>query len=1075
MNKALTVYKASAGSGKTFTLATEYIKLLIDNPMSYRNILAVTFTNKATEEMKTRILGQLYGIWQGLPDSDSYLDAIRKTMTDIQPEEIKRRAGTALNLLLHHYSYFRVETIDSFFQSVLRNMARELDLTANLRIELNDGQVEELAVDKLIEQLKVEDDLMKWILNYIQDNIDDDKSWNVIAPLKAFGKTIFRDYYKAESKQLNEVTSDSNFFRKYIESIREDAIKAKKAFTDMGNDYFKALNDNGLTVDDIAGKSRGISSFFMKMRDLKSLDKLINKTAMDAALDSEKWVSKTHLDPARVTSVAESTLMPMLKKAINEAPQLYRRIVSAQATLRHLNELRLLESIERKVRQLNEDACQFLLSDTQQLLHSLINDNDSPFIFEKIGSMLQHIMIDEFQDTSTVQWQNFKVLLQECMSHKDAHNIIVGDVKQSIYRWRSGDWRLLNNITGEFDNSDRMVDVTTLDTNYRSQGNIIHFNNKFFTKAAEIECDAIKTYLPEMAQQLKKAYADVTQKIPKFREMKGEVVVEMLPNGKDEDNNYIENTLMEVEGIVTDLIDNGATQESIAILVRTNKHIPLIADHFARNCPEVEIVSDEAFLMVNALALNIITQALHFITHPDEQLALAILVKMYLSIDKPEITDNDILMDKTALKRLLPAEYTENIDTMATLPLFELVENIYALFHLERLDNEAAYLCAFYDELTRFVSNKSGNIDDFVEEWDTNIRRKTICGMGKTGVRILSIHKSKGLEFDNVIIPFCDWRNEMAGSLLWCRPEAEPYDKLPLVAVDYKKELADSIYSRHYFAEKSQNTVDNLNLLYVAFTRAGNNLYVISQRGASDALRAQLVESTMTALAHEMPEMTQTGMEDEMSPLVFSYGERYISKKKSKKATDNVILKESTPIDVEMADYNAKVEYRQSNKSRQFIEGEDEENNGYLTLGSILHNVFSTIRNIDDIDSVLMQLEQDGVIYDELFNRQRILNMLRKRLTHPKVAEWFSGKCQLYNECTILSMDKDTGNVIERRPDRVMYDGEQMTVVDFKFGKPHDDYHDQVREYMQLLRSMGYSKVKGYLWFVYSNNIEEVI
>ena len=193
--KPLTVYKASAGSGKTFALAVQYIKLVVQNPQAYRNILAVTFTNKATEEMKTRILSQLYGIWQQLPDSESYQREVCRAL-DASPQFVSQRAGMALSLLLHNYNHFRVMTIDTFFQSVLRNLARELDLTANLRVGLNDGQVEEMAVDEMISDLKTTDVLLQWIMKYIMENISDDRSWNVIGQIKQFGKTIFRDYYK---------------------------------------------------------------------------------------------------------------------------------------------------------------------------------------------------------------------------------------------------------------------------------------------------------------------------------------------------------------------------------------------------------------------------------------------------------------------------------------------------------------------------------------------------------------------------------------------------------------------------------------------------------------------------------------------------------------------------------------------------------------------------------------------------------------------------------------------------------------------------------------------------------------
>lgn len=1067
---SLTVYKASAGSGKTFTLATEYIKLLIANPQCYRSILAVTFTNKATEEMKMRILSQLYGISRGLDDSDAYLDVVSSSLA-MQPREVRRRAETALNLLLHHYSNFRVETIDSFFQRVLRNLARELDLTANLRIELNDSEVEDLAVDELIASLRMDDELMKWILDYIHDNIKDDKTWNVITPLKKFGKTIFRDFYKAESNRLAEATRNPDFFRKYINTIREEADKSRSFFKEVAESFFDVLNQNQLDISDFSYGAGGVPGFFIKLRDMTSLDKAIGSRITAASLDAGKWVSKKHPRYADLQIIINKELMPILNYGIEEFPAKYSRYCSALTTLRHINELRLLGSIERKVRELNEEAGRFLLSDTQQLLHSLINDADSPFIFEKIGTILEHIMIDEFQDTSTVQWANFKVLLNECMSHQESSNLIVGDVKQSIYRWRSGDWRLLNNIQSEFPNAKNNLRITTLDTNYRSQGNVVTFNNAFFSAAAKIECDNLRNNCPAMADQLQKAYNDVEQKFRPDNKGNGEVVIELMPKDADE-----EDMMQRIEECIDSLIANGTPLKSIAILVRKNDTIANIAQHFAASRPDFHIVSDEAFRLDASVAVRIIINALHLLTHPEEQLTQAILVKLYhKAVATPDATDNDLLLTNEPLLSQLPAEYTANMESLSAMPLYELVEKIYRIFSLRIIQGESAYICAFYDHLSDFLSNNPGNIDAFVNEWNNSICKKTITVSAQDGIRILSIHKSKGLEFDNVIIPFCDWLNEMNGTQIWCSPKVKPFDELPFLAVDYKSELQNTIYADDYFIEKSQNTVDNLNLLYVAFTRAVSNLYVFSQRDQASSRRAHLIENTLAAISKTLDGAELSGQANKEDVLCFKFGSRHITGKKTEKKSLNVLNQPSVPETVDLKEYDSKVEFRQSNKSREFISGDDDgESNGYLKIGCILHSVFSTINTIDDVDNALLQLEQDGLLYDETFNRKSIVNMLHKRLTHPKVSEWFARGRRVFNECEILCVDPDTGLVSQQRPDRVVYDGTSMTVIDFKFGQPREEYHEQVRGYMNLLKSMGHQNVKGYLWFVYSNKIEEV-
>ena len=587
MVRPLTVYKASAGSGKTFTLATEYISLLVENPMSYRTILAVTFTNKATEEMKMRILSQLYGIWKQLPDSDNYLKVVQEK-TGLDTKVISERAGISLSNLLNNYNYFRVETIDTFFQSVMRNMARELDLTTNLRIGLNDVQVEELAVDQLIADLSTTDAMLQWILRYIMENISDDKSWNVIGQIKQFGRHIFSDTYKNVSSTLEEKLAEPGFFDQYttrLRELRQSAIERMKQFADT---FFEILESEGLTVDDFSYGKSGLCSFFIKLRQGLFDEGIVGKRVTDSVGNPSKWYKKTHPRRELIHALADSTLDSLLRQAIEERPRQWHLYKSADLTLRHLSQLRLLSSIEQKVHELNQDANRFLLSDTQQLLHSLIGDSDSPFIFEKIGAQLEHVMIDEFQDTSTVQWQNFRVLLDEAMSHEGSKNLIVGDVKQSIYRWRAGDWRLLNDIESQF--NDRQVETRCLDTNYRSQRRIITFNNTFFKQAARLEYLSLQEINEAEANQLERAYADVVQQIPNHRANEGCVRIELLSS-----EDYQTQMFHRLKETVGELLAAGATQEQMAILVRTNAVIPLIAQYFMEQMPEVTIVSDEAF------------------------------------------------------------------------------------------------------------------------------------------------------------------------------------------------------------------------------------------------------------------------------------------------------------------------------------------------------------------------------------------------------------------------------------------------------------------------------------------------
>ena len=523
----LLVYKASAGSGKTFTLAVEYIKHLIINPRAYRQILAVTFTNKATAEMKERILTQLYGIWKGAPSSEAYLERIKNYKLKIKEEggdgltdgEIRQRAGMALQYMLHDYSRFRVETIDSFFQSVMRNLARELELSPNLNIELNNSEVLSDAVDSLIEKLTPTSPVLAWLLDYIDERIRDDKRWNVSNEVKSFGRNIFDESYIERGEKLRQCLRTPNTLKLYRDVLRDmetEALEQMKSFYDQ---FEGELEGHALTPEDLKGGARGIGSYFRKLRDGRLSDKdVLNATLQNSLADAKNWATKTSSRKDDIICLAKTSLIPLLQEAERMRPQRNRTLNSCRLSLQHLNKLQLLNHIDEEVRTLNREHNRFLLSDTNALLHKLVREGDSSFVFEKIGANIRNVMIDEFQDTSRMQWDNFRLLLLEGLS-QGADSLIVGDVKQSIYRWRNGDWGILNSLGNkELNLNSFPVRVETLKTNRRSETNIIRFNNQVFTAAIDYLNALHLNELKEDCLPLKRAYADVVQESPKSTE-----------------------------------------------------------------------------------------------------------------------------------------------------------------------------------------------------------------------------------------------------------------------------------------------------------------------------------------------------------------------------------------------------------------------------------------------------------------------------------------------------------------------------------------------------------------------------
>lgn len=1053
----LLVYKASAGSGKTFTLAVEYIKLLILNPRAYRRILAVTFTNKATAEMKERILSQLHGIHIGDKDSEAYLNRIMEE-TGKTEEEIREAAGVALGYMLHDYSRFRVETIDSFFQSVMRNLARELELSPNLNIELNNTEVLSEAVDSMIEQLGPTSPVLAWLLDYINERIADDKRWNVSEEIKNFGRNIFDEGYieKGEGLRQRLRTPDTvKEYRKQLKALETEVLEQMKGFYDQ---FEGELEGHALTADDLKNGSRGIGSYFRKLNNGILGNDIRNATVEKCLEDAKNWATKTSPRYADIIDLANSSLMQILQDAERFRPKNNMLLNSCRLSLQHLNKVQLLANIDEEVRRLNHDNNRFLLSDTNALLHQLVKDGDSSFVFEKIGANIRHVMIDEFQDTSRMQWGNFKLLLLEGLA-QGADSLIVGDVKQSIYRWRNGDWGILNSLNNRIEHFP--IRVKTLATNRRSETNIIRFNNHIFTAAADYLNSVYKKQLCKDCEDLQKAYADVAQQSPRSTK-KGYIKVSFLE--PDEEQDYTTLTLISLGEEVRRLLASGVHLNDIAILVRKNKNIPRIADYFDKEL-HYKIVSDEAFRLDASLAIRIMIDALRYLSDENNKIARAQLAISYQNeVLRKELDWNTLLL--LPAEDYLPPAFLERIKELRLMPLYELLEELFSLFEMNRIEAQDAYLFAFFDSVIEYLKEHSSELDGFIRHWDKTLCGKTIPSGEMDGIRIFSIHKSKGLEFHTVLLPFCDWKmeNETNSQLVWCAPSETPFNALDILPVNYSAQMAESIYGNDYLQERLQLWVDNLNLLYVAFTRAGKNLIVWSRKGQKGTMSEILANSIPTvALKEEM----------EWDEDCYEQGEICASEEEKAKTSANKLTQKALKSEVRMESMRHDIKFRQSNRSSDFIQGIEEEDSDdrFIHRGRMLHTLFSVIETADDIEPAIERLIFEGVIRDEE-KEEMAREVAQKAFSSPEIQDWYSGEWALFNECAIIYKEK--GTLHTRRPDRVMMKGGQVVVVDFKFGKENPKYNRQVKEYMQLLAKMGYKNITGYLWYVDEERIEKV-
>ena len=1065
----LLIYKASAGSGKTFTLAVEYIKHLIRNPRAYRQILAVTFTNKATAEMKERILQQLNGIRLGDPASDSYAHRI---LSDLQQQpdgagwtmqKVQERANIALHYMLHDYNRFRVETIDSFFQSVMRNLARELEQSPNLNIELNTQEVVADAVESMMEKLTPTSPLLKWLLDYIEERISNNQRWNTTRELKDFGKHIFNEQFIEQGNELRNELKSLEGMRQFIALLQATEKEAMEKMGNYATQFFELLDKHGLEVDDFLYKASGVPGYFIKLQNGDISNKILTKRVQDGMLGTEIWVNKKN---TTVTTIVKEELMPLLNAAESERKQHLIAINSCRKSLKNLHKLQLLNYINEEVSTLNSEKNRFLLTDTNALLHKLINEGDSSFIFEKLGTQISNIMIDEFQDTSRMQWDNFRLLLLEGLS-QGAESLIVGDVKQSIYRWRNGDWGILNNLGRKNPEQPSPLDkypirVETLKTNRRSEKNIIDFNNELFSELVNLLNVKRLSELNEECLELKNAYADVRQLSPK--ETKAGYVKVMFPDA-DTASEREEAILESIGNEVKQLLAKGIEPEQMAILVRKNKQIAPIANYLAEQLGVV-VVSDEAFRLDASTTINMLIDALRYLADNQDKIALRNLASNYSSHIAHQIASEEQL--RTSPLQLLPEAFGTQQTRMGFMPLYELLEELYILLELNKIEGQESYLFAFFDHVSEYLQKEAADITHFLQHWDETLCSKTIQSGSAKGIRAYTIHKSKGLQFHTVLLPYCNWSMETEHQhLTWCKPPTAPYNTYSLLPIDYDLTMADTIYRKDYQTEQLQLWVDSLNTLYVALTRAEKNLFIwgldCKTNHIDSLLRAALVKIEKS--------LGGTLYSDE-----YTYGELYCEQPAGKQQAANInrLVFTSQKLPAKMEALRHRIEFKQSNESATFIAGKSESTSWrrFINRGNLLHYIFAQIATREDADEVISRLLFDGTIDVEM--EQEVRTLVADALSHPQVSSWYDGSWKLLNERDIIWMEN--GELRNRRPDRVMMHADKVVVVDFKFGEPRKAHHKQVKGYLSLLQRMGHKAENtcGYLWYVEKGEVEEI-
>jgi ATP-dependent exoDNAse (exonuclease V) beta subunit len=1026
----------------------------------YRHILAVTFTKDATGEIKDRILAELYGLAFHAVDSAKFLQSLQNVLSQtayfLSEKEIRIKSKSILHNILHDYSRLNITTIDSFFQRILRNLARELGRGSKFNLEMNTNKVLQEAVRSMIEKANRNRQVLEWITTYIEQKLDENRNWRIEREIFEFSRCIYSEFFQEhEQLLLCQLKENPLIFMDLREQQEEIKKKCKIHFEAGYKQVCQLLQEYNLDPEDFIRKGIPIH-FFRKLAEGDYAAENINTTILNCRNDPSAWTAQSHKRKITIASLAQSTLIPLLDKSL----KILKTMITSRIITGNLHQLGLIWDITKEIAEQNAENNRFILSDTAMFLNRMIDESDAPFIYEKMGSDIRHVMIDEFQDTSRLQWSNFKSLIFNIISSND-FSLIVGDVKQSIYRWRNGDWRILNNVGNEVGGL-----VESLEYNYRSEKNVVDFNNAFFTSAAAMLDRLYKSkWRNAKLSPFAVAYneRDVIQKTKKDT-VSGYVSVDFIP-----DSEGMKNALLQK---LKKLYENGVPANEICILTRTNKDIIILAEYlssFYLSLPEMakkhylDIISDEAFQLKSSLAIKIIIEAIKVIADPENALAFANIAGLIREL--PDISD-------TLIGRLELWLKTDKAG-LNSMPLFELTGYIYRLFKLERIEGQSAYLFAFYDFISVYLNENHADIHHFLQYWDEELKTKTVStSAGMTGVRAMTIHKSKGLQFHTVIIPYCDWNiNPKSGTTVWCGAKKDFYP-VELFPVSYSKSLSETAFASEYEEETAQSWMDNLNVLYVGFTRAECNLILLAQyKKTLDGI--EKINTVSDLLQLSINELGGTWQEEEkhfekgkLTPLPVSCSLTAVN-------ADENLLKQKLPslnISFALKEFQPdKAIFKQSNQSRAFVKDATADLSPRL-YGNVMHNLFERIDHWNDIEKAVDVLIIQGIIYSG--SRQEYIDKVKTAILESQVEDWFNGLYRSYKECSIVT--EEEGEIICKRPDRVLFTGDSTLVIDYKFGEAHPAHKEQIKQYTLLLEKMNYLNIKGFLWYVEKRKVVRI-
>ncbi|PHQ56042.1 MAG: DNA helicase UvrD [Lutibacter sp.] len=1040
------VYNASAGSGKTFTLVKEYLKILLTSTNSYKfqQILAVTFTNKAASEMKERVISNLHTFSKKQRNEMLPLICEETTLTE---EIVFSRSQLILNAILQNYSAFSITTIDSFTHKLIRTFAYDLQLPMNFEVEMDAENLLKEAVDVVISKIGDHKELTDLLVNYSLQKLDDDKAWDISKELKTFAKIILNENHATHLKDLNAISI--NEFKLLKEQLQKENKRIEDEFVAIGNKGLNLINESGVDEKDFYRSQ--FPKHFIALSDPSKKVSFFDQNTFKRNIDEEIFYSKSK-SPSVKNAI--DAIIPQLVVLYRQSELLFQQNTLNDLILNSLIPLAVLNYINSALVELKSENNILLNAEFNQRINDTIKNEPAPFIYERIGEKFRYYFIDEMQDTSELQWKNLIPLIDHVISSENEVGeqgklLLVGDAKQSIYRWRGGkaeQFIELSSSEKKTENNPFHIEksILNLATNFRSFSEIITFNNAFFKHISQfLKNKSFRNLFFEGNNQL------INKK------KGGYVQLSFVENNKDVEERELVYPKKVLELIQN--LDNSFQKNEVCVLVRTRKQGIAVANYLSAN--EIEIISSETLLLGNSTKVSFIIDLLNVLQNPlNKEYKIKLLYFLYkdLKIKEPKHSFFCRFIDLTNIQyfeELKKINRYFNYNEFVQSPFYESIEYIVRSFNL--VSESDSNIQFFLDIVFEFQQKKQGSLHEFLAYWD--LKKDTlsiVAPEAKNAVRIMTIHKAKGLEFPVVIYPYNIEIYRQINPKVWYSYEKPSLIKSMLINYSSKLNYIGEQGKRLFEKQREEVELDNFNLLYVALTRPIEQLYIITEKNTSTKNEENLNHTSGLFINFLKQQNLWNSEQNE-----YSFGDKkricVDRKEESKTTLQNSFITNS------WKNHNISI-VANSSLLWETAQGKA------ISYGNLIHEILSKIKTKNDISGIVSQYVYKGTISN---NEQKELKaVLNEIVNHQQLFTYFEQNNQVFNEQEIVTSDKKI--II---PDRLILHGKNVTIIDYKTGVSDKKHHQQINNYAKVLENLDYSIEKKLL--VYINNeivVEEV-